>query len=77
MDLVTGPLCEVMMDPCMKSLCKEGSTCVGTEDGGFTCHCPENMEGEFCENGKPITVTIFSTSGKQNAISLIHIKFCC
>lgn len=50
---VTGTHCEVVLDPCLKSHCKEGSTCVGTEYGGFVCQCPENMEGEFCEYGKP------------------------
>lgn len=50
---VTGTHCEVVLDPCLKSLCNEGSTCVRRDDGGFVCQCPDNMEGEFCENGKP------------------------
>lgn len=68
---VAGALCEVMLDPCLRSMCKEGSTCVVTEDGGFECQCPENMEGEFCEYGRYKSA---AQSCTQHCALVFHVK---
>lgn len=51
----TGLLCGSMVDLCEAgaNLCAEGSTCVTSEDGlRFTCLCPVNRGGDFCNEGR-------------------------
>ena len=38
----------VTRDPCDEGLCHEGATCE-SHDGTFTCYCPKERTGKFCE----------------------------
>ena len=38
----------VTHDPCDAGLCHEGATCE-SHDGTFTCYCPKERTGKFCE----------------------------
>lgn len=44
----TGEQCEVEMDMCENSSCNYGATCLKGFQS-YTCLCPRNMTGHFCE----------------------------
>lgn len=41
-----GPFCEVEINECSSSPCKNGATCVNLIDH-FSCHCAEGFKGKF------------------------------
>lgn len=45
----TGVHCDVDLDPCSKSPCKNGACSKGRRDGSFTCECFLGYEGYLCD----------------------------
>ncbi|VDN51708.1 unnamed protein product [Dracunculus medinensis] len=43
-----GELCDLKVDYCLNSVCKNGGRCISLNDG-FNCSCPEGYSGKFCD----------------------------
>lgn len=41
-----GPFCEVEINECSSSPCKNGATCLDLS-GHFSCHCTAGFKGKF------------------------------
>lgn len=44
---LSGPKCNVEIDECASSPCRNGGTCVD-EENGFHCLCPEGFKPPYC-----------------------------
>ena len=45
---ISGTQCEEMVDLCDSQPCVGGGFCM-SEPGSFTCTCPPNRAGQYCE----------------------------
>lgn len=39
-------------DPCSPNPCKNGGTCSGDGNGGYSCRCASGYTGRHCDAGK-------------------------
>lgn len=46
---LTGQTCEIDINECVKSPCRNGASCQNTH-GGYYCHCRAGYTGRHCEN---------------------------
>ena len=46
--------CVAVVDFCEPSPCENGGTCTSTDSVGFTCRCPQDFNGERCEEGSTV-----------------------
>lgn len=44
-----GTHCELKPDYCKQEPCQNGASCNNTEDGKYTCLCPDGFKGIRCE----------------------------
>ena len=60
--LFLGQLCQIPVDPCSSSPCRNGATCATVgPNRQFRCICPADFTGDFCENelqGRPFFLLI-------------------
>ena len=55
-----GLVCDDVTTPCDDNNCSDGSRCVPSTSGGYTCLCALGKTGPTCDSGEFVMVSVVS-----------------
>ena len=74
----TGIYCDQVLNPCQSTPCQNAGICQMQPPYSFSCQCPQNFQGQFCEiqqNSRGCQIRNIELQKDENSDSLQVLRF--